>query len=59
MLGRPTTVNVKGCVAVADNASVTLTVKLDVPLVVGVPEIKPFVARVNPGGKTPEMFVQL
>ena len=40
-------------------ASVTFTVKLNVPLVVGVPEITPLVARVNPDGNAPDMIVQL
>ena len=40
-------------------ASVTFTVKLNVPMVVGIPEIVPFGAKVNPDGKTPDMFVQV
>jgi hypothetical protein len=42
------------------SASVTVAVKLDVPLVVGVPETTPVVvARVNPAGKLPEVIDQL
>jgi hypothetical protein len=33
--------------------SVTVTVKLDVPVAVGVPEIFPLVLRVSPSGKVP------
>ena len=33
--------------------SVTITVKLKVPDAVGVPEITPFVPRVNPPGRVP------
>jgi hypothetical protein len=37
------------------SASVTVAVKLDVPLVVGVPEITPVtLARLNPAGRLPE-----
>ena len=49
---------VKACVAIVDSASVTCTVKLKVPLFVGVPEITPLVERFNPGGNAPELFVQ-
>jgi hypothetical protein len=40
-------------VVVADAESVTLTVKLLVPAAVGVPEIVPFAASVNPAGNVP------
>ena len=46
---------VNACVAVADNASVTCTVKLLVPLLVGVPEITLLGARVRPAGKEPDI----
>jgi hypothetical protein len=58
-LGKPITVKVNGCVVVSDNASVTLTVKLKIPLFVGVPEIKPLVAKDRPDGKEPENIDQL
>jgi hypothetical protein len=42
------------CVAVLPFASLTCTVKLDVPVVVGVPETTPVVVlSVNPAGKLP------
>lgn len=53
------TVNVNNCVAVDEKASAAFTVKLKTPLVVGVPEITPFVANASPLGKTPETSVQL
>src|ERR1700690_724051 len=59
MLEGPNTFNANACVAVADNASVTLTVKWNVPLVVGVPEMEPLAESVSPGGNAPEMFVHL
>jgi hypothetical protein len=37
-----------------DSLSVTLTVKLDVPLAVGVPEMTPPLERVSPAGRLPE-----
>jgi hypothetical protein len=38
----------------------TLAVKLDVPVVVGVPDIVPVVAaRVNPDGRVPDVIDQL
>jgi len=40
--------------------SVTVAVKLDVPLVVGVPEITPVVpASVNPAGRLPDVIDQV
>ena len=57
--GDVTTVSSNACVAVEEAASVTLTVKLNDPLVVGVPEITPLVAKVNPVGNVPEIFVQV
>jgi len=40
--------------------SVTLTVKLEVPAVVGVPEITPVAAAsVRPAGSEPEVMLQL
>src|SRR5580658_69913 len=45
--------------AVATRASVTCTVKLKVPLVVGVPESRPLGASARPLGKVPERLVQL
>jgi hypothetical protein len=47
-----------GCVALFEFASVTFTVKLDVPGVVGVPEMSPEDAfRVKPSGKLPSVIV--
>jgi len=46
-------------VAETDKESVTCRVKLNVPLVIGVPDMTPLVAKSNPGGNAPEMFVQL
>jgi hypothetical protein len=54
------TVTLSDFVAVSELASVTLTVKVLVPVPVGVPEITPVVeARVNPAGKAPEVTDQL
>jgi hypothetical protein len=51
------------CVAVCGVGaveSVTLTVKLNVPAVVGVPEIVPLAAAsVRPAGNVPELMLQL
>ena len=46
---------------VADPAAVslTLTVKLEFPEVVGVPEICPAVLRLNPAGNEPELIDQV
>jgi hypothetical protein len=42
------------------SVSVTVAVKLDVPLVVGVPEITPVpLARLNPAGRLPEVIAQV
>jgi hypothetical protein len=42
------------------SASVTVAVKLDVPLVVGVPEITPLLgARLSPAGRLPEVIDHL
>jgi hypothetical protein len=38
--------------------SVTFTVKVEEPAVVGVPEIVPPVERVKPAGKVPELILQ-
>jgi hypothetical protein len=38
--------------------SVTLTVKVEDPAVVGVPEIVPLVERLKPAGKDPELMLQ-
>ena len=48
------------CVAIRDLASVTLTVKLLVPVVVGVPEMTPVLdASVRPEGRVPEVMDQV
>jgi hypothetical protein len=39
--------------------SLTTTVKLKVPLAVGVPDITPAEERENPGGNWPELIVQM
>ena len=53
------TVRLSALVAVSELASVTCTVKLAVPVAVGVPEIVPVLgARVSPAGKLPEMIDQ-
>lgn len=39
--------------------SLTTTVKLKVPLTVGVPDIAPTGERASPGGNWPELMVQL
>ena len=39
--------------------SLTLTVKVEVPLAVGVPEITPELASVSPAGKLPELIDHL
>lgn len=39
--------------------SVTVTVKFEVPVTVGVPETVPFAASVTPAGKVPEVMAQL
>ena len=60
--GPAVTVMLSGAVAVAggDWESLTRTVKLDVPAVVGVPEITPLVAfSVKPAGKLPWMTLQV
>ena len=46
--------------AVGVSESVTLTVKLEVPVTVGVPEIRPvLVLRLRPDGKLPTLIDQL
>ena len=46
--------------AVGEVESFTCTVKLDVPAVVGVPEITPVeAAKVSPTGSDPELIVQV
>jgi hypothetical protein len=47
-------------VVAGEPESVTLTVKLEVPAVVGIPEIVPVDAvRVRPAGNAPEVILQL
>jgi len=57
------TVMLNACVAVCRVGaveSVTLTAKLNVPAVVGVPEIVPLAAAiVRPAGNVPELMLQL
>jgi hypothetical protein len=54
-------VRVKDAVAVAGVVceSLTCTVKVEGPWVVGVPEMNPEVERVNPAGKLPEAMLQV
>jgi hypothetical protein len=47
-------VMLKACVAVFESESVTLTVKLLVPVAVGVPLMTPLELRVNPVGRLPD-----
>jgi hypothetical protein len=50
----------KGAVAVAAAKSVTFTVKLEVPVVVGLPVMAPVEEfRCSPGGKAPAMMLQV
>ena len=61
-LGAAVTVMLSGAIAVAggDSESLTCTVKLAVPAVIGVPEITPLLAlRVKPLGKLPLMTLQV
>ena len=54
------TVRLSALVAASEWASVTCTVKLAVPVAVGVPVILPDLgARVSPAGKLPEMIDQV
>ena len=46
-------------VAVFAALSVTLTVKLEVPALVGVPEIAPLEVRFRPAGREPEATTQV
>jgi hypothetical protein len=57
-LGLTTTENVLSAVAPA--ASATCTVKLEVPELLGVPEITPLaLSRISPTGRPPENTTQL
>lgn len=51
-------VMLRGAVAVPAAASVTLTVKLEVPTAVGVPVIAP-AFKFNPAGSVPALMLQL
>jgi hypothetical protein len=53
------TVICRGAVVVCAAASVTLAVKLNVPAVVGVPEIWPAEESVSPLGSAPALTVQV
>ena len=55
----PLTTMESACVAVAPNASVTRTVKFDVPAVVGLPEMTPAADRVSPAGSEPDASDQV
>ena len=57
--GVAVTVKLRALVAVIKLASLTCTVKLLVPLPVGVPEITPLGDSVNPAGNVPERMLQL
>jgi hypothetical protein len=52
-------VTVAEFVWIGELLSLTATVKLKVPLAVGVPAITPAGERANPGGNWPELTVQL
>jgi hypothetical protein len=59
-VGGATTVTLSGIAAVSELASDTWTVKLLVPVPVGVPEITPVLeARDNPVGRVPEVMDQV
>ena len=51
-------VSEKAFVADCDNASVTLTVKFEVPVLVGVPEMVPDILRVRFAGRDPAETLQ-
>ena len=56
----PLIVMLRLAVAVADAESVTLTVKVDGPMVVGVPMMVPVVGtRVKPAGSAPAMMLHV
>jgi hypothetical protein len=60
MISEEFTVMLSARVAVWELASVTRTVKLLVPVPVGVPEINPvFGARLNPAGRPPVLIDQV
>lgn len=60
MIGAAMILIERGCVAVPPALSVTWTVKLDKPAVVGVPVIAPLVAfRERPAGSDPLLTVHL
>ena len=66
MSGKVVVVMVGGTLIVIDNACssspstlVALTVKLNVPPAVGVPEIPPSVESVNPVGRSPDTLVHV
>ena len=60
IVGATLTVRASGFVAASELASMTCTVKLLVPLPVGVPEIAPVLgASVSPAGKVPEIIDQV
>lgn len=48
---------INGWLAEAAVLSVTVAVKLKVPAIVGLPEITPEAARLNPGGNAPLLQV--
>ena len=58
-VSKMSTCNTSAWVAVTDNASVTFTLKLNVPLLAGVPARIPLVAKVKPFGNAPELVFQL
>jgi hypothetical protein len=58
--GAALTVRLSALAAVSEFASITFTVKLPVPVPVGVPEINPVVgASASPAGNVPEVTDQL
>lgn len=58
-LGATTIERLTDLVCAGLSASATVAVKLDVPLVVGVPEIKPVLEdRLSPAGRLPEVMDQ-
>src|SRR5947209_785086 len=49
----------KACVALLPAGSVSLTVKVEVPVLVGLPDIWPFGAKERPAGSAPSVRVQV
>jgi hypothetical protein len=57
--GRTTIDRVTVCVCAGELESDTVTLNVDVPLAVGVPETKPLLERFNPAGRLPDVIDQM